>query len=105
MVGDKDLAKGGDGDEEATTRMATSILHSQYFTLTVHVAACKLYRNHVGHIHDNAAGHNHDNVAGHNHENSTCIAPGITTAKICICNVYNFIYLCFCCLFSCCLTV
>ena len=93
MVGDKDLAmtKRGDGNEEATTRMTNRILHSQYFTLTVHVAACKLYRKHVGHIHDNAAGHNHDNAAGHNHGNSTCNVGGITTAQICICNVYNFI--------------
>ena len=61
--------------------MTNRILHSQYFTPTVHVAACKLYRKHVGHIHDNAAGHNHDNAAGHNHGNSTCNVAGITTAQ------------------------
>ena len=70
--------------KEATTRMTNRILHSQYFTLTVHVAACKLYRKHVE--------HNHDNAAEHNHGNSTCNVAGITTAQICICNVYNFMY-------------
>ena len=56
----------------------------------------------VGHIHDNSRG-NHGNMQSADINDVESIydmaldIAGETTAHICICNVYNFIYLCFCC--------